>query len=259
MGAQLCIRTTRELQMTEAGRLFYPQAKAMLAAEERARNSIADVSGAPAGVLRVSTPLAFGRRVLAPMLVTFQRENPKISVQVRSSDQHVDLLKENIDLAIRTVSPPDSSFITRKLADGPRVLCASPIYLAARGRPQTPAELKVHNCLLLRFPGCQEHRWTLGPRGAEEVIDVAGTLDSDDSEVLTRWALDGAGIVLKPYWEVVDHLKSGALERVLPNFRTEPADIRLILPSREAAPKTRALVEFLVASVTSNRHAFAPD
>lgn len=246
IGARLLNRTTRNLQPTEEGYIFYEHALDVLSAVERAESSIASVGGAPSGALRITAPLGFGRRVLAPLVAEYNELYPRVQIRLRLSDHLIDLLAEAIDVAVRMANPTDSSFIVRRLADCPRILCAAPSYLAKHGAPATPAELTSHNCLLLRFPGSQQSRWTLYDEGKPAVMNVTGNLDADDGDVLTEWALRGHGIALKPWWEVADHLRSGALIEVLPENRPEPVSLVALFPHRQlVSAKVRTFVEFL--------------
>src|SRR3954468_10332479 len=149
VGARLLNRTTRNLQPTEAGRIFYEHALGVLDAVEKAKSSMAVCSGVPTGSLRVAAPLGFGRRLLAPLVSQFHALHPKVEVRLRLSDHTVDLLSESVDIAVRMSVMQDSSLIARKLADCPRVLCAAPDYLEKHGRPEAPEDLSQHNCLLL--------------------------------------------------------------------------------------------------------------
>ena len=119
--------------------------------------------------------------------------------------------REAVDVAIRLAVLADSSLIARKIADCPRILCAAPAYLAAHGTPARPEDLLDHQCLLLRFPGSQQYRWTLRTPDGPEPFAVAGRLDADDGDMLTEWALLGQGIALKPVFEVAAHLRAGRL------------------------------------------------
>lgn len=246
LGARLLNRTTRNLQPTEEGYIFYEHALDVLSAIERAESSIAAVGGTPSGSLRITAPLCLGRRILAPLVAQFTEAYPRVQIRMRLSDHLLDLLGEAIDVAIRMANPTDSSFIVRRLADCPRVLCAAPSYVARRGEPAKPDDLLQHNCLMLRFPGSLQSRWTLlGPDGPT-TLNVTGTLDADDGEVLTEWALQGYGITLKPWWEVADHIRSGALVEILPPYRPEPVALVALFPHRQlVAAKVRTFVEYL--------------
>jgi DNA-binding transcriptional LysR family regulator len=251
VGARLLNRTTRSLQPTEAGRIFYQHALDVLAAVELAKSSMAVASGTPMGQLRVAAPLHFGRRFLAPMVADFHEANPRVEIRLRLSDHSIDLLTEAVDVAVRlATSLPDSSLVVRKLAECPRMLCAAPRYIERHGRPQSPEELRQHNCLVLRFPGATEFRWTLNTADGLVTVPVAGKFDADDGDVLTEWALQGAGIVLKPYWEVADHLRSGQLVTVLPDFPPEPLSLYLLYPHRHLLPaKVKVFSDFLVERI----------
>jgi DNA-binding transcriptional LysR family regulator len=219
----------------------------VLEAVERAESSMAMASGVPTGSLRIAAPLGFGRRILAPLVSEFHALHPKVEVRLRLSDHAVDLLSESVDVAIRMSALPDSSFIVRKLADCPRVLCAAPAYLEKRGTPQTPDELLQHNCLLLRFPGSTDFRWTINTPDGPSTLPVSGKFDADDGDVLTEWTLQGEGIMLKPYWEIADHLESGRLQVVLPDYPPEPVSLVMLYPHRHLLPaKVRVFADFLI-------------
>ena len=247
VGVRLLNRTTRSLQPTEAGCIFYEHALNVLEAIERAESSMAMASGVPTGSLRVAAPLGFGRRILAPLVSEFHNQHPKVEIRLRLSDHPVDLLSEAVDVAIRMSALPDSSLIARKLANCPRVLCAAPSYLDRCGEPMTPHELLQHNCLPLRFPGSTEFRWTLTSPEGPLTLPVSGMFDADDGDVLTEWALEGEGIVLKPYWEVAEALRAGLLRVVLPDFPPEPVSLVMLYPHRQLMPaKVRVFADFLI-------------
>lgn len=260
LNVRLLNRTTRQVSLTEAGRVFYEHCQEVLDAAERAESSVAAIGGAPAGSLRVTAPLGFGRRVLAPMVPRFRALHPLVDVRLRLSDHMLDLLREAADVAIRMAVLKDSSFVVRKVADLRRVLCASPSYLEAHGAPERPEDLLDHHCLLLRFPGTQQFQWTLqGPDGPM-TLAVSGHFDADDGDVLTRWALDGQGIALKPVWEVGEHLASGALRVVLPRFPPEPVSLAMLYPHRSLLPaKIRAFIDFFAENVRAELTALSPD
>jgi DNA-binding transcriptional LysR family regulator len=247
LGVRLLNRTTRNLQPTEAGCIFYEHALTVLEAMERAESSMAVASGVPTGPMRVAAPLGYGRRILAPLVSEFHAQHPKVQIRLRLSDHSVDLLSESVDVAIRMSSLPDSSMIVRKLADCPRVLCAAPSYLQREGVPETPEDLLHHNCLLLRSPGSADSRWTLKTPAGPTTLPVSGTFDADDGDVLTAWTLAGEGIMLKAHWEIADHLSAGRLEVVLPGYPPDPVNLVMLYPHRELLPtKVRVFADFLI-------------
>ena len=254
LGARLLTRTTRNMRLTEAGEVFLEHCRDIVEAVERAEASVAEMSGAsPRGVLRVTAPLGLGRRVVASTVARYREAQPSTEVRLRLSDHILDIVKEGIDVAIRLAHMEDSSFTLRKIADVERVLCASPAYLEKRGAPETPEELTRHDCLLLRFPGSQQFRWSLEFRGDTVSAPIAGPVDADDGDVLTQWALDGLGIVLKPLYEVAAYFAEGRLVRVLPEARPQPVTLGALYPTRRLLPpRTRAFIDLAVEELRAH-------
>jgi DNA-binding transcriptional LysR family regulator len=247
LGTRLLNRTTRSLQMTEAGRVFYDRAREVLESVQRAETSVANITGAPFGSLRVTAPLGLGRTVIGPIIPQFVAMYPRVEVRLQLTDHLVDLLSDSVDIAVRMASLSDSSFIVRKLAECSRVLVAATCYLQRRGHPATPEELLDHNCLLLRFPGSKQSHWTLNGEDGPITLPVSGRFDADDGDVLTDWALQGEGIALKPYWEVADHIRRGDLQIVLQDFEPTPVNLVLLYPHRQLLPaNVRAFADFLI-------------
>ena len=248
LGARLLTRTTRTMRLTEAGETFFAHCREIVDAVERAEASVAETSGVSAhGVLRVTAPLGLGRRVVAPMVARFREAQPHTDVRLRLSDHLLDLVREGVDLAIRLAPLQDSSFTLRKVADVRRVLCAAPAYLARRGAPETLRDLARHDCLLLRFPGSQQFRWSFDFRGEASAVLVEGPLDADDGDVLTQWALDGLGLVMKPLFEVAGHLADGRLVEVLPEARPQPVTLAVLYPTRRMLPpRAKSFIELAV-------------
>lgn len=181
------------------------------------------------------------------MVARFHSAFPQIDVRLRLADHILDLLQESIDVAIRMAPLPDSSLIVRKIADVPRVLCASPDYLERQGVPKTPADLLKHQCLLLRFPGSPQSRWTLMIKGKPQDVPVQGPYDCDDADVLTEWALAGLGIAMKPMFEIAEPLREGRLVTVMADAPPEPATLAVLYPYRRMVPvKVRAFADMIV-------------
>lgn len=247
LGVRLLNRTTRRVQPTEQGLAFYQACLEVMAAVERAENVAAGVGGAPQGTLRVTAPLGFARRILAPLVPEFQALHPQVTLQLRLSEHIIDLLTESVDVAVRLAILSDSSLISRKVVDCERLLCAAPAYLSEAGTPKSPEDLLDHNCLLLRFPGSQQYRWILQTTDGPRPLSVRGRFDADDGDVLTTWALAGQGIVMKPLWEVAEHLQSGALVPLLLDNPPEPAALSILYPHRRLLPaKVKAFADFAV-------------
>lgn len=248
LGVRLFNRTTRSLTPTEAGQLFYTEAKKVLESIEDAEAVVSQFSAAPRGVIRVTAPLGVGRRIIAPLVPGFVEDYPATEIRMRMSDRKVDILADGLDVAFFVGTPHDSTLTMRKIADCARVLCAAPEYLARHGTPQAPEDLLTgHNCLLLRYPRSPEYYWTLETPEGPRKLEVSGKYDADDSDVLTNWALDGHGIVNKPRFDVAAHLRSGALVEVLPDTPPEPTIFGCLYPHRKLQdPKIRLFVDYAV-------------
>ncbi|WP_417721109.1 LysR family transcriptional regulator [Salipiger sp.] len=250
LGVRLFNRTTRSLGLTEVGRVFYEQAKTVLASVEEAEAVVANFSETPRGALRVTAPLGVGRRIIAPLVPEFTATYPEVQVQMRLSDRLVDMLGERLDVAFFLGTPKESNLKLRQIAQCPRVLVAAPEYLAARGVPETPDDLlgHHHNCLLLRYPRSPEYFWQLGTENGTRRLDVEGAFDADDGDVLTDWALAGHGIANRPRIEVAQHLVAGALVEVLPETPPLPSSFGYLFPHRKLQdPKVRLFVDFMAA------------
>ncbi|SLN53648.1 HTH-type transcriptional regulator DmlR [Pseudoruegeria aquimaris] len=249
LGVRLFQRTTRSLAPTEQGKSFYRGATDILAAVEAAEAQIADITENPRGALYVAAPLGVGRRLIAPQVPAFLERYPEVSVRLRLTDRTVDLTIEGLDLAFFLGEPADSALRIRKIADVERVLCAAPSYVARRGMPADGAALVAegHECLNLRFPGATEFQWRLSTAEGPKRFRVAGRYESDDGDVLTDWALSGQGIVMKPRFEVAEHLASGALVPVAQATPPVPIQMACLFPHRRGQdPKTRLFMDFVI-------------
>ncbi|MAA98534.1 MAG: LysR family transcriptional regulator [Stappia sp.] len=248
LGVRLFNRTTRKLAPTEHGTLFHKGAIKILEAIEEAEGAVVALSRNPRGSIFAAAPLGIGRRLIAPLIPLFKKDYPEVDVRLRLSDRTVDVLGEGLDLAFVLGTPADSELRMRAIHDCERVLCASPAYLEEHGFPECGADLvrEHHHCLLLRFPGANEFHWTLGgPRGAKR-YEVSGPFESDDGDVLTDWALAGAGIVNKPRFEVAEHLASGRLVEVCRETPPLPVRLACLYPhKRYEDPKIRIFADFV--------------
>lgn len=254
LNVRLFQRTTRQLNPTEQGEIFYTGACKILEVIEEAEAAVSSVTLAPRGSLHLAAPLGLGRRLIAPQIPEFKSEYPLINLRLRLSDRKLDLTAEGLDVAFFLGVPEDSTLRIRKIADCPRVLCAAPSYIEANGLPASPAELTngTHDCLNLRYAGAPEFQWSLQTKDGVRKFAVTGPFESDDGDVLTGWALSGHGIILKPIFEIADHLASGALVPVLPDTPPIPIQLAcLYTHRRHQDPKTRLLIEFMADRISS--------
>ena len=250
LGVRLFNRTTRALQPTENGKIFYKGAHNVLAAIADAEADIIDAAKNPRGTVFIAAPLGVGRRFIAPFVPDFKQQYPQIEVRLRLSDRLVDITSEGLDVAFHMGPLADSTLKMRMISDCPRLLCAAPAYIAAQGNPYDGEALIAdkHACLNLRYPGAQEFQWALQTDTGIKRYDVSGPFESDDGDVLTEWALQGHGIILKPYFEIAEHLRSGALVPVAE--ATPPLATQLVClypPHKLKDTKVQLFVDFITS------------
>lgn len=245
LGVQLINRSTRHLDLTEAGQRYYADVQNIFQllgeAEERVRLGRENV----AGLLRVAAPLSFGIQKMAAVLPAFMKQHPNLKVQLLLEDRYTDLQAEGIDVAIRIGSLQDSSLVATRIGTIDRIFCASPDYLAAKGEPLQPEDLKRHCCLHYSLVSVRdEWRSVLGE--AIETIEIKGALSANNAEVLKEGAIQGMGITLLPRFVVADAVADGRLRQVLSDFSPEPFGLYCVRPSRQFTPaRVRLFIEFL--------------
>jgi DNA-binding transcriptional LysR family regulator len=250
VGARLLERSTRRLTATEAGLRLSVQARALLADYDAAIEEQADVQ--VRGMLKITAPVSFGRRYVAPLVVRFLQLHPAIRAELILADDNVDLIEDGIDAALRIGSLPDSSMVARRLGEVRRLTVASPAYLARRGTPHAPADLAAHDTILSTTTGAlPEWRFSAnranGANEREIAVRLTPRLLLDDVEALVGTARDGLGIARPLSYQVAAELASGALVRLLQRYEPAPLPVHLVLPSaRYVPPRLRAFVDFMV-------------
>jgi DNA-binding transcriptional LysR family regulator len=252
VGTRLLNRTTRRVNLTEEGARYYDHCVVILNELEQAETAITSATAEPRGPIKVTAPTVFGRLHVAPHVPRFLERHPQMQVRLHLTDALSDLVQERIDLAIRIAALTDSTSIVRTLAPNRRFIVASPEYLARHPAPQVPEDLLDHNCLLLRFPGSKQFRWTLqGPDGPI-TLRVSGNMDSNSGEALRDWCLAGQGLALKSLWEIVDDLNDGRLVPVLTEYPPVSHAVYALYPHSQAAPpRVRAFIDFLAETYGS--------
>jgi DNA-binding transcriptional LysR family regulator len=240
LGVVLVRRTTRRLELTAQGEDFYREVRAILAAVEQAEARLTGAARLPAGPLKISAPTSFGRLHVAPRLKPFLDRHPKVAVTIELSDDYVDLLSERVDLAVRITAELPSGVEATRLATSRRVLCAAPDYIAARGAPETIAELHGHS--LLAAAG--QLPWRLAREGRELVVNGESAVRTNSSEVVRELAVAGVGVALRSLWDVSRELAAGQLVRLLPEVEGS-LDVG-IYAVRPRAPFTPPAVEAFI-------------
>jgi DNA-binding transcriptional LysR family regulator len=243
---QLLRRSTRQLNPTEMGMVFYDRAITILNDLEELTAAVTQLQERPRGTLRVNAPMTFGFLHLSPIVADFMAQYPDVHVDLVLNDRFVDPIEEGFDVTVRIAEPTEStSLIVRKIVPVRRLLCASPAYLAVHGEPRVPKDLREHRCLHYGYQTSGEQWKLTGPRG-EIAARVNCVMWSNNGDSLKQVALRNQGIVLLPDFIVGEEVKKGELQTVLDDYR--PTDIALcaIYPRyRHQSTKTRLFVDTL--------------
>lgn len=245
LGARLLHRTTRSLRLTDAGARYLADCRRILLEIEEADRHAGGIHAAPRGTVSVTASVLFGGMVLAPMLLELLDRYPQISVTTMFLDRMVHMVDEGIDVAVRIAELPDSSLVARRVGSTRRVLCASPDYLARRGRPGSPGQLPDHDTIEFSAmtPGGE---WVFGATGKDRVFRPQSRLRVNTGDAAIAAALAGRGITRVLSYMIAGPLKSGALELVLDDYAAPPVPIHIVHkePGRTSA-RVRAVVDDL--------------
>lgn len=245
LGVQLLVRTTRRVSLTQAGETYLARIRPLIGEFDRIERLVGEEQGLLSGELRLSAPVSFGQRFLPAALTEFQRLYPDVVIRVDLTDRFIDILAENYDMALRISGPPrDVSTIWRKIGQVPRVIVASPDYLAQNPAPLDPRGLRVHRIL------CYSHfaggtSWQLSRGDEERLIQMPpGALESNNGDLLVDMAVAGAGVTMMPRFLVGAHLDAGRLVQILPEWSPPPIWLTAFYPPYSTLPaKVRAFTE----------------
>ncbi|WP_192564697.1 MULTISPECIES: LysR family transcriptional regulator [Pseudomonas] len=243
IGLRLLHRTTRRIELTEAGQLYFERCKRIVEEARLAHEQLGEMLARPSGLLRVSMPVDFATIYLAPLIAEFAREYPGISFDLDLTPRQVDLVSDPVDIVIRMGEPPNSNLIARKLASMKRGFYASPRYLELFGEPEQPAQLINHECLRMRGSGSD--RWTLTSETGSEQVEVGGRFELNSVGMLRRMASLDLGIALLPEGIAVQDVASGTLRRVLAQWQAPPVSVYALTETRLLPAKTQRFIEFL--------------
>ena len=246
LGARLLHRTTRGVSPTEVGTLYYERCKAIAAEIEAADNLATLMQRGVGGTLRVSTSVAFGRRVLVPLAMQYMREHPGLTLDLSFDDRYVNMVEQGIDLAVRMGRLADSTLGARYLGRNPWVMVGAPAYLKAQGTPRQPKDLAQHACLI--YSTVQgDDRWMLaGPDGKEQVVAVRGPLRSNNLSALLAGAREGLGITILPWYVARESVSDGSVKPILERYTLPTQEIHAVFPSPKLVPgKVNSFIEHL--------------
>lgn len=246
LSARLLQRTTRQLNLTEAGRAYFARGKRILEELGDADEEAGDLQASPRGELRVSAPITFGAMYLGPIAARYMTEFQGVEVALHLQDRFVDLVEEGLDLALRIGQLPDSDLVARKLAECRLMACATPGYLAKAGPPREPADLARHT--LIGYAGAvTTPPWTFSDRqGKTTHVDTRCRFVANNTEVMLEVALSGFGVVYGPSFVFANHLQRGELVPVLGDFTSPVLPLHAITPSaKHVSLKTRLFIDQL--------------
>lgn len=248
LGVRLVERNTRRLYLTDTGQEFFQRARNILSDLRDAESDVNAAALNPTGLLRVTASLSFSMHHIAPLLREFTERYPHVSVHVEAANRYLDIIDNNIDVAIRTREyEPDSNITIRRLGETRRVLAASPGYLARHGFPKGLDDLQQHKLLVyLHANTPNELRFTQVATGEQKTIQIKGLLETNDGQIVRAAALDGMGILIQPSYIVYDDIVAGRLVPVLEDWDLPHLTINLAYPSRKyLSAKVRAFIDFM--------------
>ncbi|HSE11077.1 MAG TPA: LysR family transcriptional regulator, partial [Rudaea sp.] len=242
--ARLLHRSTRSLTLTDAGRAYVAACKRILNDVEEAERAAAGEYSAPKGELVITAPIVYGRMHVLPVVTEFLKAYPDVDVRLQLGDRTVNLFEEPVDLAVRIGELPDSSLVATRIGSVHQVVCASPAYLAARGRPSRPDEIAVHDCVT--FEGLMApDAWKFSSGKAATSVAIHSRLVVSTAEAAIAAAIAGAGITRVLSYQIADAVRAGALEIVLQDFEPAAWPVSFVYPSQGKLPlKLRAFLDF---------------
>ena len=253
LGARLLHRSTHGVAPTEVGSLYYEKCRLIVLHDEEARSVATLMQSQVQGVLRISTSIAFGRRVLAPMVLEFMRTHPRLMVDLSFDDRYVNLVEQGVDVAIRMGRLADSALGATYLGVSPWVAVAAPAYLQSRGVPEKPADLAAHDALV--YSTAQgDAIWHFSvPGKASTSIPVNGRLRSNNLSVLLAAARDGFGVAVLPHYVASDGLRNGEIVAILDSWQLPSQEVHAVYPSPRLVPaKVQEVVSWLKGRFTDN-------
>jgi len=253
LDTQLFIRSTRQLRITSEGERFLLYCRQAVDSLDEGKASLNAMRGKVAGEIRLSVSSDLGRNIVLPWLDEIMNEHPALSLQLSIGDNLSDFYLDRVDVALRYGEPEDSSMIAFQIATVSRVPFASPEYLAQHGTPQQPQELRDHNCLLYRIGNRAYNTWEFIQNEQRHKVTVSGNRESNDADIVRRWAVAGKGIGFKSILDISDDLLSGRLIRLLKDYEAESSGIWLICPSRKQVTPAILLLRDLLRERCAER------
>jgi DNA-binding transcriptional LysR family regulator len=256
LGADLLVRSTRLLKLTDAGARYVEQARRLVAEVAEAESELREGEHRLQGVLRVACSVCFGRLKLMPLVQDFLAQHPGLKLDLRLNDGFIDLIEQGIDVSLRIGELPDSSLVSRRIASMRRGIYASCSYVERHGEPSEPADLAMHNCLVYSELQTRD-TWTLEREdgsGGPISVQVGGNLQTNSGEAIREAVGAGMGLSFAPDWLFEREVAAGSIVRVLPGWASPVAPIQLVSPpQRRTSAKVRAFGDHLAAGLGADR------
>jgi DNA-binding transcriptional LysR family regulator len=251
LGVRLIDRGSRHFTLTDEGSLFYERAVSILADLDQAEAEASAKAKAPRGRLRVGAPLQIGRCRIAPLVAHFVEQHPEMVVELILTDSKFDVVGDELDIGLQVDPPTDGSIISRKLLSGRRVVCASPAYLASNPAPETPMDLRAHNCIRLIRGREVYDRWLFKEDDRMREVQIRGNLSTNNAEVMHSWALEGRGVAQKAHWDIEEDLRTGRLVELLAPFACDELNLYATFSrTRHHLPfRVRVFVDFIASTL----------
>lgn len=246
LGAELFVRTTRHIRLSSAGERYLPQCEEALQMLEKAKMNMREELGIIDGEIRIALSSDLGRNVVTPWLDEFLLDYPDVSLRSSISDSNIDFYRDSVDMALRYGSPTDASMYGFKICDVPRLLCASPEYLAKYGTPSEPDDLLEHNALFYQLHDILQNEWLFNDGKEDFKVKLKGNRASNDGDLVRRWCVAGKGVAIKSCLDMADDLLTGKVVNVMADYKPTSTELWLICPSRQSiTPTVRLLRDML--------------
>ncbi|GGP90217.1 LysR family transcriptional regulator [Shewanella ulleungensis] len=246
LGAELFIRTTRQLRLSSAGEKYIPQCEQAMLMLEQAKQNMKGELDIIDGDLRLSVSSDLGRNVVIPWIDDFMDTHAKVSLRVSISDTNVDFYRDSVDLALRYGSPNDANLYGFKICNVPRLICASQAYLDKYGTPKHPQDLAEHNALLYQLQNLTHDIWEFTQGDDSIKVKVSGNRVANDADLVRRWCVNGKGIAAKSCLDMAHDLLTNNLVTIMSDYQVKTTELWLIFPSRQSiTPATRLLRDML--------------
>ena len=250
LGLRLFERTTRQVELTDAGRRYVTRCSHLVDEARLAEEALLDAANMPTGHLRLSMPSDVGIHFLGPALHEFGRRYPDISFDIDLSPHHRDLVGEQVDISFCLGSVTAERLIVRRIGWVPQPLYAAPAYLADRGHPRSPSDLEAHDCIIARNARSEEI-WRLSNGHATEQVTARGRYMTNDATMMKMLAERGAGISALQPSVANEAVEQGRLERVLPDWQLPSLPLYAVTTSRLQPARVKVLIEFLATKLTA--------